>query len=425
MHLAHCNLFRNQRKATTANSASDSSMASNNSQTNNNTATELAAKPAEKPDTMLRTRFLSTWDPDRPSKPAAEKPTETPEQRKKTMLGDLKKFALKFELGRGPVVLRFQIRKNDTGKTSSLTPSDALPTSAEVAFRRVFGTAELLEQIICYLPMKKVIDVQLVAKQWNNVIAGSPSIQEKLFTRRESEGQEIWVLVKRKPVRGPIYDRPKRVEALPPPGTLVLTPVTLNPMLHETRTWREPNGFRFPISSMPDRVSISFCAWANALRYNESCIRNMFITDPPCTAVRIHYLIIYLGFPETRLQHPHPDYFDRNHPKQDALSVKISGITVESACGLTMRDIFKAALHSRGKARLSLTGGFYHERRDATVYEMLDLLMLTFGWTSVPESPFMELSMNSLTLGSTPVVIATEWEREMAKFEPSKRGKPT
>jgi hypothetical protein len=90
-----------------------------------------------------------------------------------------------------------------------------------------------------------------------------------------------------------------------------------------------------------------------------------------------------------------------------------------------MRDIFKAALHSRGKARLSLTGGFYHERRDATVYEMLDLLMLTFGWTSVPESPFMELSMNSLTLGSTPVVIATEWEREMAKFEPSKRGNPT
>lgn len=400
-------------------------MASNNSQTNNNTAPELAAKPAEKPDTMLRTRFLSTWDPDRPSKPAAEKSTETQEQRKKTVLDDLKKFAQKFKLKSGPLVLHLQTRKNDTGNTSSVTHSDALPTSADVAFRRVFGTTELLEQIICYLPMKKVINVQRVAKQWKNVIAGSPSIQEKLFTRRESEGQEIWVLVKRRPVRGPIYDRPKRVETLPPPGTLVLTPVTLNPMFHETRTWREPNGFRFPISSMPDEISISFCAWANALRYNESCTSNMFVTDPPCTRLRIEYLIIYLGFPESRLQKPHPDYFDRNHPKQHELSVKISGITVKSTSGLTVRDIFKAALHSRGKARLSLPGGFYHERRGATVYEMLDLLMLTFGWTSVPESPFMELGMNSMTLGFTPVIIATDGEREMAKFEPSKRGPPT
>ncbi|GAB7325416.1 hypothetical protein MBLNU13_g09444t1 [Cladosporium sp. NU13] len=405
-----------------------------NSNTSNKATTDLSAKPAEKPDTMLRTRFLQNWDPHyQPT--TAEKPTLDPEERKKaeerkkTVLADLKKFAQKFKLKPGPYVLHFQTRKNDIGKplsvTHPVTHPVALETSAEAASRRVFQTSELLEMIASFLPMKKIVDVQRVAKQWKNVIAGSPSIQEKLFTRRENKEQEIWVLVKRKPVIGPIYDRPKRVEALLPPGTLVFTPVSLNPMLHETRSWIEPNGFRFPISTMPDRVSITFCAWANALRYNESCIRNMLITDPPCTKLCIESLILYLGFHGTRLQHPHPDYFDRTHPKQDALSVKISGITVESASGLTMRDIFKAALHSRGKARLTLTGGYYHERRDATVYEMLDLLMLTFGWISVPESPFMELSMNLLTLNTTTVMIATDWEREMAKFEPTCRGRPT
>ena len=443
MPFATCNLFCILSKATTANSISDSSIAPGNSHTSNNATTELSAEPAEKPDTMLRTRFLQSWDPQwQPTtakttiaeKTTAEKTTaEKPEQRKKPVFIKLKHFATKLKLG--PHVLAFQMHKNDTGETSSVTPSVTpsatqsvtlsvthsatdsvilLPTSEEIAFGRVLGTTELLERIICYLPMKKIIDVQRVSRQWKNVIASSPSIQKKLFKRRENKEQEIWVLVKRNPMRGRLRDRLQRVEVLPPPSKRAITPVTLNPMLREARSWLRPNGLVHPISMMPNKVSVHFSAWANILRYEESCVRDMFITDPPCTKVRIENLTVYLGFPETRLQHPKPDYFDHNHPKQDFLSVQVSGVTAESASGLTMRDIFEAALHSRCETRLMLSDGWEHERPASTMYEMIEFLMQIFGWTIFPESPYMELCMGRATLGSTSILIATEAEREVA-----------
>ena len=376
--------------------------------------------PAEKPDTMLRTRLLQNRDPHyQPT--TTEKLTLEPEETKKTkktVLGDFKKLALKLKLEPGSYVLHLQTRKDDTGKTSSapqpVTPTVTLETSPEAALRRVFQTNELLEMIVSYLPMKKIVNVQRVAKQWKNVIAGSPRIQEKLFARRENKAQEIWVLVKYKPARGRLRDKLHRVENLPAPGNWVITPVTLNPMLHEARSWLNPNALVYPVSMMPSRVSVNFCAWANAFRYEESCMRNMFITDPPCTNVTIEYLIVYLGFPETRLQHPKPDYFDHNHPKQDGFSVRISGIAVESTSGLTMLDIFRAAMHNRGNARLTLTDGSYHERSNATIHEIIAFLMQTSGWTSIPESPFMELSLGLATLGSTSIIIATDGERETA-----------
>lgn len=453
MPFATCNLFCILSKATTANSISDSSIAPGNSHTSNNATTELSAEPAEKPDTMLRTRFLQSWDPQwQPTtakKTTAEKTTaenttaEKPEQRKKPVFIDLKHFTTKLKLG--PRVLAFQMHKNDTGETSSVTHSVThsatpsvthsatqsatdsvviLPTSEEIAFRRVLGTTELLERIICYLLMKKIIDVQRVSRQWKNVIAGSPSIQKKLFKRRENKEQEIWVLVKRNPMRGRIRDKLQRVPVPPPPGRWVITPVTLNPMLHEARTWLAPNALAFPVSMLPNLVSVHFSAWANALQYEESCVRDMFITDPPCTKIHIKYLIVYLGFPETRFQRPKPDYFDQNHPKQDALSVRISDVTAESASGLTMRDIFRAALHSRGDARLTLSGGWEHDRADTTLYEMIEFLMKIFGWTIFPESPYMELCMGLATLGCSSIIIATEAEREIANEQLMYRVKP-
>jgi hypothetical protein len=185
-------------------------------------------------------------------------------------------------------------------------------------------------------------------------------------------------------------------------------------MLHESQSWLNPNSLVYPISMMLSRVNVNFCAWANFFQYDESCMRNMFITDPPCTKVTIEYLIVYLGFPETRLQHPKPDYFNGNHPKQDGFSIKVSGITIESASGLTMLDVFRAAMYSRGRVRLTLTDGRYHKRRNGTMYEVVNLLMETFGLTSIPESPFMELRLGLATLGSTSIIIATDEERKTA-----------
>lgn len=337
-----------------------------------------------------------------------EKSKSHSEEGKKTILDDVKKIAKKFKLG--PCVLCFQMTMNDMENAYVANAS----ASQAATLRGVLETNELLENIICYLPLKKILDVQRVSRQWKNVIASSPNIQEKLFMRRANKEQELWIMVKREPGRGNVKDKPLRVKVLPTPDTPAITPVSLNPMLRVSRSWHNPNGVRFPVSMLPDRYTVTFPAWANALRYNESCVRNMFVTDPPCNRAHIKHLTIYFGSFEACLQHPKPHILDPNHPKQYDLCVKVSGITVESASGLTMGDIFKAAINERGNARCTLSGGFYFDRGDTTMHEIIDVLKKMFGWTGAPVSPYMELSMEVSGVGSTSMMIAGSVEREMA-----------
>lgn len=411
---------------TTANSKKDSNMAPSNSPSDKKPTTDLLTAAAPKHMTLPVKRFLELRNSRKPVTTTEEPRSD--EQNKKNKLNDLKRFAKKLTLGSCTLPFHMSMKDMDAlytanpgagvslgRKESTLTYSVNILPSEAAAFRGVLETSELLESIVCYLPPKQILNVQRVAKQWKNVIAGSPSIQEKLFTRRENKEQEIWVLVLRNPpVHGPFSDRPLRVKTLPPPGILAITPVTLNPMLHVSRSWLRPIGVLFPTSMLPTLTRVGFSAWANVLRYNESCVRNMLITDPPCTTARIEYLIVRFGFPESRLQTPKPDYFDRNHPMQDALSVRVSGITVRSSAGLTMHDVLKAAMTGRGKARCTLSNWDYYERRDTTMYEMIDIMMQALGWTSVPESPYMELCMEISTAGSTSIMIATEEDREEA-----------
>ena len=57
--------------------------------------------------------------------------------------------------------------------------------TTNAARQAVFGTSELLEQIILYLPMKTIFGIQRVCQKFRNVIATSPEIQTKMFLRRE------------------------------------------------------------------------------------------------------------------------------------------------------------------------------------------------------------------------------------------------
>lgn len=398
-------------------------------------------------------RFLNTADAlkqstntERPDSCAAQaKDHLTFLHEKKTMLDDLKEFATNFKIGRrvppfkmplntiGTIRLEESPTSISCGRMASSTAHSMVcvtPSAKQrAAIINVFGTSELLESIVCYLPLKQILDVQRVSKQWRNVIVGSPSIQEKLFTRRANKEQEMWVMERRRdwshPATEPsalaeygyIRDSPRRVKVLPPPGRLSITPVIVNPMLQASEHWVTPNGSISQVSTMPHRASVNYFAWANALRYNESCISRMLVTDPPCNRAYIEYLTIYFGNPESRLRRPKPGYFDRDHPKQDPLRVRVSGITVEAASGLTMRDVFKAALHSRGTARCTLSDRTYYERRNTTMYEIIDIMMERLGWISVPESPFMELRMYLSALGSTTILIATEREREIANAQ--------
>jgi hypothetical protein len=190
----------------------------------------------------------------RPATRAAQedRPCFSPE--KQLVLNDLKKFAKEFKLGpkrRVSPAFNITFDKSVTFHLKHTLPttcfnrpgsSDAhsivTPSASQTAtFRAVFETSELLESIISCLSPKELLDAQRVSKLWKNVVAGSPSIQEKLFMRREDRAQEIWVMERRRdwshpniPVAtlveyGNIRDSPRRVTVLPPPETLSLTPV--------------------------------------------------------------------------------------------------------------------------------------------------------------------------------------------------------
>jgi len=282
--------------------------------------------------------FFNTGDAFQPSsntaKPATraaqeDRPCFSPE--KQVVLNDLKKFAKEFKLGPQrrvspafntpfdkPVTfhLKHTLPTTCFNRPGSSTPhSIVTPSASQTAtFRAVLETSELLESIISYLSPKELLDAQRVSKQWKNVIVGSPSIQEKLFMRREDRAQEIWVMERRRdwshpniPVAalveyGNVRDSPRRVTNLPPPDTLSLTPVVLNPMLQATECWVQSNGGIKRVNRKPYGAAVNYSAWANALRYNESCVRKMLLTDPPCDKAYIESLTIYFGNPESR--HP-------------------------------------------------------------------------------------------------------------------------
>jgi hypothetical protein len=80
--------------------------------------------------------------------------------------------------------------------------------AAETAYQTLFGTAELVEQILLHLPAKHIVSSQRVCKTFAIAVNTSPSMQEKMFkrlskrpdeqppepTRRPAEGQQPTLL---------------------------------------------------------------------------------------------------------------------------------------------------------------------------------------------------------------------------------------
>jgi hypothetical protein len=101
----------------------------------------------------------------------------------------------------------------------------------------VFGTAELLENILSFLPVKNVFCVQSVSRTWSSVIGSSVTLQQKMFLRPRDR-PELWILDKKHKVGANHYGRQyehlndtelkfQRVKD-PQDDKKTLTPVTLN-----------------------------------------------------------------------------------------------------------------------------------------------------------------------------------------------------
>lgn len=59
------------------------------------------------------------------------------------------------------------------------------------AMEAVLNTTELLEHILCSLPMPKILGKSRVCHKWKSVIDGSPAIQDALYLRRRNDSSEV------------------------------------------------------------------------------------------------------------------------------------------------------------------------------------------------------------------------------------------
>lgn len=74
-----------------------------------------------------------------------------------------------------------------------------LDMKLDVPRRAVLETTEIFENILSFLPPRSIFGVQRVSHQWKNVIASSPTLQEKMFLRVQKKSPETWMLLPRTP----------------------------------------------------------------------------------------------------------------------------------------------------------------------------------------------------------------------------------
>jgi hypothetical protein len=93
-------------------------------------------------------------------------------------------------------------------------PSKKLKTSSEVDLSRraALDIPEILENVLRFLPFQNVFGVQRVCRQWKNLIASSPAIQEKMFLRLRNDTSETWMLVDSDSVACGVHDLPYDLE---------------------------------------------------------------------------------------------------------------------------------------------------------------------------------------------------------------------
>jgi hypothetical protein len=197
--------------------------------------------------------------------------------------------------------------------------SDTESTKPRTACQQVFETTELVEHIMSFFPMKKIFNVQRVSKQWRDIIANSPGLQEKMFLRLKTtpkERYEVHVLG--------WSDRALRW--LNRPRQTLLTLVSVNPELPRHGKCRKRQ-FGMACTGCRKKVVLE---WGPANIRQTFSLLDTYVSDPPCKEARV---CLGVGFQGESSVFP--------------VEISVHGVWVGSERGLTFQDFLRAALNSR------------------------------------------------------------------------------
>jgi hypothetical protein len=234
-----------------------------------------------------------------------------------------------------------QVAATNTAVDDGITDSKALVAARQ----QVFETTELLENIISFLPMRKIFTVQCTSKQWKAVIATSPGLQEKMFLRLKTTPKRTF--------------EPCAVgwcrDVLERPTPASVTLVTLNP---EFRYAYDYSPRRFGTICVGHGVKINL-EWGPApIRYHSNLL-DTYVSDPPCKKVDVGLRVNF-----------------RDRATKFPTDVWVDCIATNLEKGLTIGDTLRAALSARGwqsSSRVSEVKSFLMTK-DVTLEEALGRL---------------------------------------------------
>lgn len=228
------------------------------------------------------------------------------------------------------------------------------------AREEVFETTELMEHIISFLPMKKIFNVQRVSKRWNDVIAASPGIQEKMFLRLKTTPKDMYEARK--------LGRVDAGQSKPGSGMIadMVTVVAPNPELRYDEFCRMR---RFGVTCLTHGNSVVL-RWGPAPIRECLSLLDTYISDPPCKVAEVCLTVRFkipadeFGCPQSKPEYP--------------IKIWVDGVIASSESGLTFQDVLRAALYARRQTKCKDDFRFpspYFGKKGAPQYK-------TFSWNS-------------------------------------------
>jgi hypothetical protein len=219
------------------------------------------------------------------------------------------------------------------------------------ARKDVFETTEILENILSFLPAKNIFGVRRVSRLWNDIIAASIRLQEKMFLRLDNKPQEMWTVDEEHKIGANNFEKQychlnntamtfRRINDRPAWPRSVISPIALNPMLRRMYT-NLPNVLRGLMRGPSEAAT--FTSWVDFLQHGKSDFWNTHLTGPPCLGASVVCLTLCFG-------------------------------RGWSDSGLTMRDVLKFAFEIRRGINCNSSDSTRWVHRHATMYDAIDAI---------------------------------------------------
>jgi hypothetical protein len=283
-------------------------------------------------------------------------------------------------------------------------------TNTQTACSTVLSTTELLEQILSFLPFKKIFITQQVSEYWKDVIADSPDVQQKLFNRLSAKPRELWALFEREDrhsdpdsaetsrltgVREYSMRKVDQPEHYVFPHTWLI--IDLNPMMTMDtgpRARRKLPAFKgtFRDFAISCEEKVGYTGTFDALEQRAT----MYLSDPPCLNATLNITTFYRDADASPTTFP--------------IKVYLAGFGINSYTGLKLEHVLEAISSDKGYCCLieSQDGrdlpysASALARRNMTMLDVEHTVRRMHGWKRICRSGAVELV---ITLQSTDCVV--------------------